>query len=271
MLSQCLWCKKGAATDVDILICFGCEKSFHGSCCSLTRASVKVIKDVPAVKWFCLNCDESSFANIITNRFNGIDNKIDKMVNGNQYEELLKRMDGLTNEVSAIKLVVDSQIISEDTSGEIFDDVFRRKRLRSGRTKQKSTTSVPAWPLIMSGNGSSQCITGTDASSSLKVIEPKAWFHVSRFGPDTTVDDLKTYVSEKISSNEVECYLLVPKGRDPSELRFVSFKIGVLGSSKSALMDASIWPSNVSVRHFEQRSGFPTPKYATIPTRMHQD
>lgn len=89
-------------------------------------------------------------------------------------------------------------------------------------------------------------------------------------GPETTAEELKTYISEKISNDQVECYRLVAKGRDTSELRFVTFKIGVLDSSKIAIMDASIWPSNVSVRPFEQRSGFQA-KYASLPSRLHQD
>lgn len=83
MLSQCLWCKKGSAIDADIIICFGCEKSYHGSCFSLTKPQVKVIKDVPCVKWFCPSCNESTFASTMIKRFNAMDGKIDKIANDN--------------------------------------------------------------------------------------------------------------------------------------------------------------------------------------------
>lgn len=272
MLSQCLWCKKGTASDADIILCFGCEKSYHGTCCSLSRSSVKIIREVESVKWFCQHCDESNFASMINKRFNIMDEKIDKISNDNQYQELLNRMNSLSNEVLAIKLVVDSTNSdnSDEAMEEAEDEVFRPKRFRSGRTKQRSTSNLSTWPLL-GPSKHRQCITGTDVSSTLKVIEPKVWFHVSRFGPETTADDLKSYVSGKISSEAVECYPLVPKGRDQSTLRFVTFKIGVLSSTKSALMDASIWPTNVSVRPFEERSGFQPPKYAQIPHRPHID
>lgn len=272
MLSQCTWCKKGTATDADILICFGCEKSYHGSCCSLTKPQVRIIKEVAGVKWFCLNCDESTFASMINKRFNAMDEKIDKIANDSHYQELLNQINCLSNEVSAVKLAVE-QTATVSVADDGDDEVFGRKRLRSGRAKQTTTSNIPLWPLPKPGSSitfRNHCITGTDESSGLKVIEPKAWFHVSRFGPETTAEELKTYISEKISSDQVECYRLVAKGRDTSELRFVTFKIGVLDSSKIAIMDASIWPSNVSVRPFEQRSGFQA-KYASLPSRLHQD
>lgn len=252
MLSQCIWCKKGNVTDADLIICFGCEKSFHGACCSLNKSSVKVIKEVTGVKWYCLHCDNATFAGIISERFNKIDEKMDCLSKDNsdtKYDELLKRIDFMTSEVANIKSLVD--LTMPMTTTEIGDeDVFRpRKRLRSGRRKESTTSS--SWPLLPIG-----CIQGTDDSSSLKVIEPKLWYHVSRFDPKTTAEDLKQYLTEKIGSGEVECYPLVPKGRTSEDLRFITFKIGVLKSNKANVTNPSIWPNNVTVREFQQREGF---------------
>lgn len=265
MLSQCLWCKKGTVTDADLIICFGCEKSFHGTCCSLNKSSVKVIKEVTGVKWYCMNCDTASFAEMISQRFNKIEEKVDcisKENSDSKYDELLKRIDYMTSEVANIKSLVDLTVPLTGTKADqiMDDDVFRpRKRLRSGRPKA-STTSSP-WPSVPV-----VCIQGTDDSSTLKVIEPKIWYHVSRFDPETTADDIKKHVSEKVNSSEVECYALIPKGRSSEDLRFITFKVGVLNSSREAVVEPSIWPNNVTVRPFQQKEGFSN--YARI--RPHQ-
>lgn len=256
-LSQCLWCKKGNVTDADLIMCFGCEKSFHGACCSLNKSSVKIIKEVSGVKWYCLHCDNATFAGMISQRFNKIEEKVDSLSNDNsetKYDELLKRIDHMTSEVANIKSLVDLTLPLTGTQADPVEDedVFRsRKRLRSGRRKE-STVSTP-WPMLPIGVS----IQGTDNTSTLKVIEPKLWYHVSRFDPKTTAEDLKEYVSGKINSSEVECYSLLPKGRASEDLRFISFKIGVLNSNKAAVTDPSIWPSNVTVRPREGFSKFP--------------
>lgn len=266
MLSQCMWCKKGTATDVDLLICFGCEKSFHGACCSLNRSSAKLIKEVTGVKWFCMNCDNTTFAEMISKRLNQIEEKVDGLSKDScdgKYDELLKKIDHMTFEVANIKSLVDLTLPLTQADQAVEDDVFRpRKRLRSGRAKGSTTSS--SWPLLPSGS-----IQGTDNTSTLKVIEPKIWYHVSKFDPQTTADDLKEYLSGKIDSSEVECYSLLPKGRPSEELRFVTFKIGVLISSKAVVTDPSIWPNNVTVRPFQQREGFS--KFPRIGTRLHQE
>lgn len=178
MLSQCLWCKKGTATDADIILCFGCEKSYHGNCVSLSRTSIKLIKETAGVKWYCMNCDTASFADMISQRLNTLEGKVDVLSSNDssdtKFDVLLKRIDSMTTEVSNIKDFDQNMplLVTPCPLGPEADEVFRpRKRLRSGYPKESSTYSI--WPSIPSN-----CIRGTDDSSKLKVIEPKLWYHV---------------------------------------------------------------------------------------------
>lgn len=270
MVSQCVLCKKGTAADPELIICFGCEKPYHGACVNLSRSTQNLIKETTGLKWYCLNCDKTSFADMISQRLNTIEGKVDVLSKDTcdaKYEELLKRIDSMTSEVSNIKDLVDQSLpslVAPGVLGSESDEVFRpRKRFRSGRPKE-STSSVirPSMP--------DNCIRGTDELSSLKVIEPMVWYHVSRFDPVTTAEDLKSHILDKIGSAEVECYPLVPRGRDSKELRFITFKLGVLNSCKSSVTDPSIWPSNVTVRPFRpNKEGFS--KLPKRTSRPHQE
>lgn len=243
--------------------CFVCEKSFHGnSCIGLTKPQLKVIKDVKGLLWSCEHCSITTFPKYVCKKLNDISHSES---NGKSHDVLLNRIDLLTSEVSQLKKNFDS--ISDS------DDLVGGKRFRNGRPiTPRSTSSRFEWPPKSSTSTivSSLAVKGTSSElTTLKVIEEPILYHVSRFSIETSEEELQTWISEKLlvtNDQQVKCTKLVPKGRELSSLEFVSFKVSIPKALEEKIMDASIWPTNITVRPFEQRAFLPR-NYPSLPMR----
>lgn len=78
--------------------------------------------------------------------------------------------------------------------------------------------------------------------------------HFSAFHPTTTEGDISSLVRECLTIGEnqqMKVIKLVPKGRDPSTLNFVSFKVGLEEQLKNDALSRESWPQNVLFREFE--------------------
>lgn len=85
-------------------------------------------------------------------------------------------------------------------------------------------------------------------------------FHVSRFSPSTTEEELHSWVIDKLnitSDQLIKCSRLIPKGRELLSLEFISFKLAVPKELEGKVLDPSVWPNNITVRPFEQRPFLP--------------
>lgn len=80
---------------------------------------------------------------------------------------------------------------------------------------------------------------------------------ISGLHPTVSSDEIKKYILEETdvkSCDKFECFKLVKKDADLSQLKFVSFKIAVGDDFFDYFMSPGIWPKSVSVREF-----FPKP------------
>lgn len=264
MTVKCDECLKDIATDNDsIITCYVCTKNFHGySCLGLSRMHLKTFREVPGLLWCCDKCRESPSMKFTEMVFKKLEDIAVKNVPNGQ-DELLKRFDQLSAEVSNIKKTVEG-------FGETEGENPNAKRLRSGLLKPMSPR-IPSgssdWPRIQ--NKPVRLILGTDTEvSTLKVVEQPIFFHVSRFDPTTTNDELQDYIAQKLSieKTKVLCTRLVPKGRDEKELNFITFKVGIPRTFETSFFNAANWPTNITVRPFEQRnSSFLTKNYSKPP------
>lgn len=95
-------------------------------------------------------------------------------------------------------------------------------------------------------------IIGCADSSDLKSIPKTAHVHVSRLDPSTKDTDIVDYVKSLVS--QANCVKLV--SRNPA--LYASFKLSVPLQEVHRIMDASVWPSGISVnRFFFKRTGNP--------------
>lgn len=177
----------------------------------------------------------------------------DKQPVVNDQDAILNRLDHLTSEMEVLKKNVDSLSTSDL-------DIPGGKRSRTGQPKPL-TPRFPGtrfeWPKMSSSNDT-QAIKGTNVDSTcLKAVEIPSFFHLSRFNPTQTEEEVKSWISEKLNltdDDNIKCWRLIPKGRELSTLAFISFKIGVSKELEEKIMDPSIWPTNITVRPFEQRA-----------------
>lgn len=94
---------------------------------------------------------------------------------------------------------------------------------------------------------------------------------VSRFHPDTTVEQVRDYVVNATGNNDMEqfnCVKLVKKDADLSALQFVSFKIEVNDELFAALSDPGKWPKYVLLREFLSEGRNMRSRVARLPEPM---
>lgn len=61
-------------------------------------------------------------------------------------------------------------------------------------------------------------------------------------------------VKTRLGTDDVKVDKLVPRGKDTSNLTFVSFKIGIAHELKEKAMTSSTWPLGIRFREFENYS-----------------
>lgn len=248
--TNCEECQLEISDQDSIITCFICEKTFHGfKCLGLSRTSLKTFREVPGLLWCCDKCRAGpslKYSEIVLKKLCDIS---DRTVSNSQ-DELLKRFDQLSTEVSNIKKTVEG-------FGETEAQNPNAKRLRSGILKPMSPRQPVAsdWPRI--ANKPPRLIMGTDVeTTTLKVVEQPIFYHVSRFDPTTTEVELQEYIEKKldIPKTRVQCTRLVPKGREEKDLNFITFKVGIPKSFEPTFFLPTTWPANITVRPFEQRN-----------------
>lgn len=93
---------------------------------------------------------------------------------------------------------------------------------------------------------------------------------ISRFHPDTTVEQIRDYVLNTTGCNDTEqfnCIKLVKRDADLTSLQFISFKIDVNEELFESLSSPAKWPKYVLVREFLfERRNF-RPSVARLPER----
>lgn len=82
------------------------------------------------------------------------------------------------------------------------------------------------------------------------------WIYVTGVANDNTVATVKQYVSERIHRENIDCFLLLPRGVDPRTRRFLSFKVRIPSSCAYIVTQRSFWPVDVTARYFVSEQDF---------------
>lgn len=94
---------------------------------------------------------------------------------------------------------------------------------------------------------------------------------VSRFHPDTTVEQMRDYIVNATGNNDMEqfnCIKLVKRDADLSALHFVSFKIEMNEELFVAMSDPGKWPKYVLLREFLSDGRNMRSRVARLPEPM---
>lgn len=148
-----------------------------------------------------------------------------------------------------------SSVLRGNGNGSQFSTPTRSaKRSRTDKPIQQiKKPNVPEPKIGTNVNASRLVAVSVAKPVSKKVEKPKfekaIW--VSRLPTATKEEDVRDYISgiSSVSSN-LSIHKLVKKGRDCSELNFISFKIAVNEADFVILNDPSVWPTGVLVREF---------------------
>lgn len=277
MTLSCVLCSKPTNID-DVICCSLCNKPYHPiKCLGLTRSTINTLANISNLKWFCDVCNDTTFVNIVTKKFqdmtdsndvnfNALVKKLDEIgsVNDSQdkvdrYDDLLTKIEILSTEISNIKSIVTEQ-----------PGAMKRKRNASFKLNIQDSINVDdddgpptvrpkLTPRINTISGTGDGIQ-LDENSDIKIIENPEWYHVSQFDPNTDNVKMREWFMKILDAEDIQCVKLVPKGRQISELSFVSFKLGVHSSLVTKVMNPATWPKGISIRPFQRRNGMSTPR-----------
>lgn len=253
-MANCGMCTEVITALPDSIKCDGpCNMSIHAKCASLTRTAIKMINESSNIFYFCDRCKVFP-VKAITEHLIAIKTSISNLsdVMSVQSEKTTKLMD----EVAANTIKTDKLTSSSMTpvSGFRLDS---QTVLSQKRRRLDTSPSVPrnASPAPLSRN---LLVGSAENGGGLQSVETRKIVVASQLHNSTTAEQLKAYISEKLSTgetaNSIRCNMMLPNGRSVDEVDFLSFKVSVPASLYDSLLKADIWPKGVTVREFVHRS-----------------
>lgn len=80
----------------------------------------------------------------------------------------------------------------------------------------------------------------------------KTELYLTRFVNNTTVEMIENYLKSKVVFNvgDIKISRLIPKGKDPSTLSFVSFKVDVSSELAHIISNPALWPNGCKITNF---------------------
>lgn len=86
--------------------------------------------------------------------------------------------------------------------------------------------------------GQNQC------STRLKAVNPLSWIFISQLEPDTTIEDVKSYLND-YDIKVMQCYKLRTYSKD-----IAAFRIGVKQSDEEKMFHEEMWPAKTIIRPY---------------------
>lgn len=137
---------------------------------------------------------------------------------------------------------------SDDSADDIslVNKTSRSKPLYSSAVKKPSKTNKSeVRSSSLSNQWKNNVVIGTsEVKNNLKSASRRTHFFVSRVSPDTTCDEVLTFLKSK-EVTDTECVEIKTRFQT-----YKSFKVGVSSDKENFILDPNFWPSGVLVRHF---------------------
>lgn len=243
----CAECKL-EVNDLEPVICGFCEALFHirPQCCGFNQRSCKDVFSQGKVLFICSVC---------RNELNGrsVRDYIKDMQN---LHTAPARPDSLDDQVQQLTAVV------ETLSHKLDNFVCGAIR------PPPSEPITPQWPRLSvkrrrrefdqnplpANDRGTKSIDLSDLSVPFIVpaaSPPNFWLYLSAFQPLITVDGVQKIVSRCLEIiSPADFIRLVPKGKDVTNMEFISFKIGLDIALKERALNAKNWPTGIRFREF---------------------
>jgi hypothetical protein len=260
----------------DCLMCQGyCRRTFHIDCLSIGKTVLKTFRSNKHFLFFCEHCRilqkdfiarrnfveaERSVANlveILQTATQDVDTMCRNAIASIHTAEVTSKKKRSTKKKPAAVAATSSPqaepsvvnlVDSFDADSEPHNDEF-------------STPKAPPENRNIRKSG----FYGTcDTVDHIGVVEERRYFVITRIDPTTTSENILRHIHEKTGINDVKCQLLLPRGKEVTDLEFISFKLGVKEKDYQTLMTPAVWPSKILVRDFEMRRRSRRPNTARV-------
>ncbi|XP_055543726.1 uncharacterized protein LOC129729247 [Wyeomyia smithii] len=252
---QCGACEL-VINDLEPLRCGFCETLFHISqqCCGINLRPCRDIFAQGKVLFICPECRSLLNGRSIRAYMADLDSSQSNSTNG--FATQLQQLSGL---VEALSKKVDN-ISSASTQN--------KYSAASPLLGVPSESGTGVWPRLSAKRrrGDYDQSTRPASNKGTKAIDfenlsvpfimpaapkPVFWLYLSGFQPLISDDDVEKIVSRCLDINDpINVTRLVPKGKDVSQMTFLSFKIGLDPSIKQQALNAEIWPAGLMFREF---------------------
>lgn len=256
---QCKECKL-EINDIEPVRCGFCEAFFHISqqCCGFNHRANRDILSQGKAMFICNDCWVELNGRSIKCYLN------DKL-NTQSSAQVDDTSDNLSSQVQLLA----------DAVGKLTKkvDVLSSGQLGGNQVNQSITPSFRKWPKIgvkrprveaeqydstaLNIDRGTRAIDLSDLSIGSIIptpTPPKFWLYLSGFHPLISPDDVQKIVARCLNlSSPCDVIRLVPKGKDVSNMSFVSFKIGLDPSLKEQALLASTWLEGLSFREFMEQ------------------
>ncbi|XP_058813727.1 uncharacterized protein LOC131677732 [Topomyia yanbarensis] len=222
-----------------------CSSSFCAKCCGLNDELFAAVINKSNLFWMCNTCknimDKARFRNALVSVESANQMVIEELKNSirNDILEELK-VEIRTNFKTLIDAVPKTPIPGP-----------RQFSFNSAKRKRDNDDT---------GSNPSKLLRGTDAADSLTPSiavnreDKKFWLYLSGISPDVPDESVTKLAADKLGNSNITVVKLVPRGRDPRTLNFVSYKVGMPTDLKEKAMTASTWPVGIAYREFEEKS-----------------
>lgn len=255
---ECKECRM-EVNDIEPVRCGFCDALYHISqqCCGFNYRTNRDILSQGKLVFICTDCRAE---------LNGRSIKCyleDKQKSNNIPPANVDASDSLSSQVQLLAGVVDK--LSKKV-----DDLATAPV--GSKPKQLLTPSLRAWPKpgakrprVEQYDSSTLAIDRGIRSIDLSDLAissivpaptpPKFWLYLSGFQPLISTDDVQKIVARCLDiSTPCDVIRLVPKGKDVSNMSFVSFKIGLDPTLQERALQASTWLEGLAFREFVDQS-----------------
>lgn len=182
------------------------------------------------------SCDETSFFEVLDEVNSSIAQPLEKFVVGNKRVQILENPSTIPVNSTCPRIDDSTPAVSSNysnrpsTSGSIVDP--------SGKHTNKKTRS----------NNHTLKVASRDQSSN--DVES---YYVTPFAPDQSEEEVEAFIADITNAHPalIKVTKLVPRGKNLTDLSFVSFKITICKSYSKVVSDAWYWPEGITVRLFE--------------------
>ena len=236
-----------------------CGKSFHRLCTGVSDVIFNEIGKINSnFSYHCSDCAKFPVRELFT-KVNDLVSVVDVLTKKMcEFDSLQLKLSELLNN----KLVSNESEFCNNTSDEHdspLPSAFPSLKNNDGSEITNVNNNVNG--LTKNGkknvsiNSSSRAVTvGVDnLPDDICVIPPVKWLHVSKFSVSTSEQTIKNYVSNKLNIpfDEVQCYKLIKKDSDITNLKFINFKVGIPANKENDATNVNNWPVNVYVKSFK--------------------